>query len=997
MMLNTRGKGFPETYDNPERVDEYRTYYLELFNRYFHTSCKDETECQHYLRGQMALLRDWIETGLEAAAQKESGGVNGGKNLLVRMMQHFRKTSSAYEETMARWEENDDFRARYTLLTEGEEYRNLPCMEDMAVRLDISYRYQMFWYAIHYREAEFIRRLSRCTGNQNRSDRTVYLERLRRLACVMPVFISTFHSLPRYMTCSSEGNPSVPLYNTIDLLIVDESGQVSPELRNGKVMEIPRHDVVVGDVVLVEVGDEVPADGELIVCNDLQINESALTGEPVAEKSLEGGGDGAYPRNVILRSTMVMNGRGEFVVTAVGDATEIGKVAKKSTEQTSVETPLHMQLDKLAKMISKVGSVVSVAAFFIFLIHDILTNPAWGGKDYFYMAEIVLKYFMMAVTLIVMAVPEGLPMAITLSLALNMRRMLKSNNLVRKLHACETMGAVTVICTDKTGTLTQNKMQVSALELKQGDEALLDTAIALNSTAELNDGKPIGNPTESALLLWLDAQGKDYEELRKQVNVLKQLPFSTERKMMATLAEVDGETYLFVKGAPEIVMKKCIIEDRMLKQTAEELDEWQHKAMRTLAFAHKKVEPSIMRTSRTSTAEVVALLDANDLQLQAIAAIADPIRPDVPAAVQECRHAGIEVKVVTGDTAATALEIGKQIGVFEDEPENIGADGSMTSLDQQMITGEQWEALSDEEAYERAKDIRVMSRARPTDKQRLVAMLQKRGEVVAVTGDGTNDAPALHYAHVGLSLGSGTSVAKEASDMTLLDDSFKSIANAVMWGRSLYRNLQRFLFFQLVVNVAALLLVLGGSVIGTEMPLTVTQILWVNLIMDTFAALALASLPPSHEVMKDKPRKASDFIINKSIGFGILFCGIVFFLVMFALLVYCERRGKGGVDVHELTMFFTTFVMIQFWNLFNAKALMSHHTAFRHFLKDKGMILVLVLVLVGQWIIVTFGGEMFRTTPLSLHEWLLIVGSTSVVLWVGELWRGFKRMIAKRR
>lgn len=767
--------------------------------------------------------------------------------------------------------------------------------------------------------------------------------------------------------------------------------------RNAKVMEIPRHDVVVGDVVLVEVGDEVPADGELIVCNDLQINESTLTGEPVTEKSLEGGGDGAYPRNIILRSTMVMNGRGEFVVTAVGDATEIGKVAKKSTEQTSVETPLHMQLDKLAKMISKVGSVVSVAAFFIFLIHDILTNPAWGGKDYFYMAEIVLKYFMMAVTLIVMAVPEGLPMAITLSLALNMRRMLKSNNLVRKLHACETMGAVTVICTDKTGTLTQNKMQVSALELKLGDEALLDTAIALNSTAELNDGKPIGNPTESALLLWLDAQGKDYEELRKQVNVLKQLPFSTERKMMATLAEVDGETYLFVKGAPEIVMKKCIIEDRMQRQSVEELDEWQHKAMRTLAFAYKKIEASIMRTSRTSTAEVVALLDANDLQLQAIAAIADPIRPDVPAAVQECRHAGIEVKVVTGDTAATALEIGKQIGVFEDEPENIGADGSLTSLDQQMITGEQWEALSDEEAYERAKDIRVMSRARPTDKQRLVTMLQKRGEVVAVTGDGTNDAPALHYAHVGLSLGSGTSVAKEASDMTLLDDSFKSIANAVMWGRSLYRNLQRFLFFQLVVNVVALLLVLGGSVIGTEMPLTVTQILWVNLIMDTFAALALASLPPSHEVMKDKPRKASDFIINKSIGFGILFCGIVFFLVMFALLVYCERRGKGGVDVHELTMFFTTFVMIQFWNLFNAKALMSHHTAFRHFLKDKGMILVLVLVLVGQWIIVTFGGEMFRTTPLSLHEWLLIIGSTSVVLWAGELWRTFKRMIAKRR
>ncbi len=753
--------------------------------------------------------------------------------------------------------------------------------------------------------------------------------------------------------------------------------------RNGKVMEIPRHDIVVGDVVLVEVGDEVPADGKLIVTTDLQINESALTGEPMAEKTLAETGDGAYPPNVVLRSTMVMNGRGEFEVTAVGDATEIGKVAQKSTEQTAVQTPLYVQLDKLAKMISKVGSVVSVAAFVIFLVHDILTNPAWGGKDYFYLAEIVLNYFMMAVTLIVMAVPEGLPMAVTLSLALNMRRMLKSNNLVRKLHACETMGAVTVICTDKTGTLTQNKMQVDSLSLKHGDETLLDAAIALNSTAELNEGKAIGNPTESALLLWLNDQKKDYSALRKQLTVIKQLPFSTERKLMATLAEVNGEQYLFVKGAPEIVMKKCVFEDREQKQVMEELSEWQHKAMRTLAFAYKKVD---------AETPFEQALEAADLQLQAIAAINDPIRPDVPAAVQECRHAGIEVKVVTGDTAATAMEIGKQIGVFEDEAESIGADGEMTSLDEQMITGEQWEALSDEEAYERAKDIRVMSRARPTDKQRLVHMLQKRGEVVAVTGDGTNDAPALHYAHVGLSLGSGTSVAKEASDMTLLDDSFKSIANAVMWGRSLYRNIQRFLFFQLVVNVAALLLVLGGSVLGTDMPLTVTQILWINLIMDTFAALALASLPPSHEVMSEKPRKATDFIITKPIGWGILFCGIVFFILMFAFLVYCERRGEGGVNVHELTWFFTTFVMLQFWNLFNAKALGSSHSAFRHFLHDKGMILVLGIILFGQWLIVTFGGEMFRTEPLSLLEWGVIIASTSVVLWVGEIWRLARRI-----
>ena len=777
--------------------------------------------------------------------------------------------------------------------------------------------------------------------------------------------------------------------------------------RGGKVMQIPRHDIVVGDVVLIEVGDEVPADGELLVCNDLQINESTLTGEPVTEKNLEGGGDGAYPRNVILRSTMVMNGRGEFVVTAVGDATEIGKVAQKSTEQTSVKTPLYVQLDKLASMISKVGSVVSVAAFVIFLVHDILTNPAWGGKDYFYMAEIVLDYFMMAVTLIVMAVPEGLPMAVTLSLALNMRRMLKSNNLVRKLHACETMGAVTVICTDKTGTLTQNQMQVDELLPKDDNTELLDVAIALNSTAELDEDKAIGNPTESALLLWLKSQGKDYKEIRQQVRILKQQPFSTEKKYMATIAEVNGEEYLLVKGAPEIVLALCEMEERYRNLALRELDEWQHKAMRTLAFAYKKIdlgekasEVKSLDAKGTDAKVIPAIgqfLSAKDFTLQALVAITDPIRKDVPAAVKECRRAGIEVKVVTGDTAATAMEIGKQIGVFEDEAENIGADGDMTSLDQQMITGEQWEALSDEEAYKRAKDIRVMSRARPTDKQRLVAMLQQRGEVVAVTGDGTNDAPALHYAHVGLSLGSGTSVAKEASDMTLLDDSFKSIANAVMWGRSLYRNLQRFLFFQLVVNVAALLLVLGGSIIGTEMPLTVTQILWVNLIMDTFAALALASLPPSHEVMNDKPRQATDFIINKSMGFGILFCGVVFFIVMFAMLIYCERRGLGGVDVHELTIFFTTFVMIQFWNLFNAKSLGSNRTAFRHFLKDKGMILVLALILVGQWLIVTFGGEMFRTVPLSFTEWLIIIAGTSIVLWVGEIYRAFKRVLAKRR
>ena len=730
--------------------------------------------------------------------------------------------------------------------------------------------------------------------------------------------------------------------------------------RNGKVMEVPRSEVVVGDVILLETGDEVPADGRLIDVNELQINESSLTGEPIADKSLdpEGDGDdhGAYPRNVVLRSSMVMSGRGEAVVTAIGDATEIGKVARKSTESTAVKTPLNMQLDKLAKFVSKIGLTVSFVAFAIFLIHDILVNPLWGGNDYLRMAQVVLKYFMMAVTLIVMAVPEGLPMTVTLALALNMRRMLKSNNLVRKLHACETMGAVTVICTDKTGTLTQNKMQVQDFAIE--NEQLLNEAIAFNSTAELDGNQGIGNPTEIALLLWLQGKGVDYRLLRESGKVESQQPFSTETKYMKTVATIDGQRHEFVKGAPEIVMGMCNLSQEKQAEIQKLLLSYQEKAMRTLGFA----------------------LDG---KWQGVAAISDPIREDVPAAVDRCQGAGITVKIVTGDTVATATEIGRQIGLFEDKA-NIPPHST--------ITGPEWAALSDEEAYKRAAEIRVMSRARPTDKQRLVHMLQKRGEVVAVTGDGTNDAPALHYAHVGLSLGSGTSVAKEASDMTLLDDSFGSIANAVMWGRSLYKNIQRFLFFQLVVNLTALLLVLGGSLIGTEMPLTVTQILWVNLIMDTFAAMALASLPPSREVMKDKPRKQSDFIITPGMGKAILWCGLTFFAAMFVFLFYCERNGEGGVDRHELTWFFTTFVMLQFWNLFNAKAYASQYTAFHRFLADKGLMLVLLFILVGQWFIVTFGGDMFRTEPLSWKEWLIIFVGTSPVLWIGELIRGISRL-----
>jgi Ca2+-transporting ATPase len=746
--------------------------------------------------------------------------------------------------------------------------------------------------------------------------------------------------------------------------------------RNGRVMEIPRRDVVVGDIILVEVGDEIPADGKLFFATDLQVNESQLTGEPICTKSLDAKGENTYPDDVILRSTMVMNGRGEAVVTAVGDDTEIGKVARQATEKTDSKTPLNLQLDRLAHVISKVGTGIAVAAFVTFLVHDIVTNPEWGGHNYLRMTQIVLDYFMMSVTLIVMAVPEGLPMAVTLSLALNMRRMLKSNNLVRKLHACETMGAVTVICTDKTGTLTQNKMQVGEVFMVDGaDKELLAQGIAVNSTAELDGDMGIGNPTEVALLLWMKRNDMDYRSMRSDAEIIAQVPFSTEKKYMETTVREGENRMRFIKGAPEIVMAKCKIEEEEYACVTQQLTSAQNRAMRTLAFAVAR--------------------DDEPMHLQAVVAIADPIREDVPEAVMECRRAGVQVKVVTGDTVATALEISRQIHLFDD----VEYDHSRPLLEQLdkewYITGPEWATLSDDEAYQRAAKIRVMSRARPTDKQRLVALLQKRGEVVAVTGDGTNDAPALNYAHVGLSLGSGTSVAKEASDMTLLDDSFGSIVNAIMWGRSLYRNIQRFLFFQLVVNVAALLLVLGGAVLGTELPLTVTQILWVNLIMDTFAAMALASLPPSKEVMAEKPRQRDEFIITKQLTRGILLCGTAFFAVMFVFLWWCERRGQGGVDVRELTWFFTSFVMMQMWNLFNAKCLGTNHSAFRKLWADRGLMLVVVIILVGQWIIVTLGGDMMRTVPLSLKEWGVIIAATSMVLWIGELWRGVKRLIKK--
>lgn len=762
-------------------------------------------------------------------------------------------------------------------------------------------------------------------------------------------------------------------------------------IRNGKVKEIPRKEIVVGDIVIMNTGDEIPADGTLVEAVSLQVNEANLTGELMVNKTTDPehfDDEATYPSNAVMRGTTVTDGHGTMKVDRVGDATEIGKVARQSTEQSDEKTPLNIQLEKLANLIGKVGFTIATLTFLIFTGKDLYAyftaNTVETWEQWLQVAQIVLKYFMMAVTLIVVAVPEGLPMSVTLSLALNMRRMLKTNNLVRKMHACETMGAITVICTDKTGTLTQNLMQVHEAQVDESNPELVAESIAVNSTAFLEEKaegeRPsgVGNPTEVALLLWLNGKGADYISLRENAHTVNQLTFSTERKYMATLVDspVMNKRVLYIKGAPEIVMSKCSLSDDKIKAYNEQLLAYQNKAMRTLGLAYRIIPEG----KSEDCAELVA---EGGMTFLGIFAISDPIRPDVPDAVKKCQSAGIGVKIVTGDTPGTATEIARQIGLWTEN-----------DTERNRITGTDFAALSDEEALERVLDIKVMSRARPMDKQRLVQLLQQKGAVVAVTGDGTNDAPALNHAQVGLSMGTGTSVAKEASDITLLDDSFHSIATAVMWGRSLYKNIQRFIVFQLTINVVALLSVLLGAFFGSALPLTVTQMLWVNLIMDTFAAMALASISPSMDVMNEKPRKRTDFIISKAMQKNIFGTGICFLIVLMGLMAYMNNSATG-MDVHNLTIFFTVFVMLQFWNLFNASVFGTNHSIFKDAGHALGMLSVALIILVGQFIIVTFGGKVFRTEALPLMDWVYIIGGTSIVLWIGEIWRGIKRMSSK--
>lgn len=774
-------------------------------------------------------------------------------------------------------------------------------------------------------------------------------------------------------------------------------------IREGNICEIPKKEVVVGDIVVLQTGEEVPADGHLLESISLQINESTLTGEPIISKTTneaEFDAEATYPSNVVMRGTTVVDGHGVMKVDLVGDATGYGKVYEGSQIESDVDTPLQIQLKGLAGVISKAGYTIAGVTFLALTAKFILSDH-FTGMTMDTIAHI-LNYFMVAVTLIVVSVPEGLPMSVTLSLALSMNRMLKTNNLVRKMHACETMGATTVICTDKTGTLTQNQMQVHQTNFynlpdqKLTDNELSDLikeGISVNSTAylDLSEDKPktLGNPTEAALLLWLNGQGVNYLDLRENAQVVDQLTFSTERKYMATVVKSPllGKTILYVKGAPEIVLmnsQRVAIEGTYKPVEAckagieKQLLAYQNQAMRTLGFAYQIIDEKDQDTSFF----VNGRLHNTDLTYLGIVAISDPVRADVPAAVLSCLDAGIDVKIVTGDTPGTAKEIGRQIGTWKAE-----------DTERNIITGPGFEALTDQEALDRVLDLKIMCRARPTDKQRLVQLLQQKGSVVAVTGDGTNDAPALKAAQVGLSMGDGTSVAKEASDITIIDNSFSSITRAVMWGRSLYRNIQKFLLFQLTINVAACLIVLLGSLLGTESPLTITQMLWVNLIMDTFAAGALASLPPNERVMKDKPRrsgKGGDFIVTRPMAYNIFGVGITFVVVLLGILYYFNADADR-LTPHDLSWFFSFFVMLQFWNMFNAKAFMEGRSAFADLQGSKSFLFVALLILVGQYLIVTFGGEMFSVVPLSLKDWGIIIGSSSLVLWIGEIFRLIKR------
>lgn len=776
-------------------------------------------------------------------------------------------------------------------------------------------------------------------------------------------------------------------------------------IRNGNTTQITKREVVVGDVVRLNTGSEVPADGSLLQAISLNIDESSLTGEPICHKSThetDFDKDATFPTNYVLRGTKVMEGHGLFRVEKIGDNTENGKVFVASQIDNSVKTPLTEQLERLGKLITWASYTIAA----LILIARIIMFFSNFSFDWVRFLQYLLDSIMICVTLIVVAVPEGLPMAVTLSLAYSMRRMLKTNNLVRKMHACETMGATTVICTDKTGTLTQNQMRVSEMAIDRETEehkALAREAIAVNSTASLDFTEAhhptaLGNPTEGALLLWLNDQGYDYRQLRTEAEVIDELPFSTERKCMGTLvrsAQLPGKTILYIKGATDIIRNYCssIMGNRSWDEISNQLLTWQNQAMRTLGFAcmlidddnlHEGVIPTLLDTIKQT---------GKGLTFQGIVAISDPVRKEVPAAVRECLDAGIDVKIVTGDTPGTAKEIGRQVGLW------TGKD-----CDNCVITGPEFEVLSDEELSKRVNSLKIIARARPMDKKRLVEALQAQHQVVAVTGDGTNDAPALKAAHVGLSMGDGTNVAKEASDITIIDNSFRSIGRAVMWGRSLYQNIQRFILFQMTVNVAACLIVLAGALMGTQSPLTVTQMLWVNLIMDTFAAMALASLPPSESVMHDKPRNRKSFIINPAMTRLIIGIGCLFFVILLTLLYMLEHAPiQSMTDFltwqntehheltnHELSIFFTLFVMIQFWNMFNARAFATGRSAF-HLKGCKGFGVITLLIFVGQIIIVQCGGRMFNVSPLSLSDWLIIVTSTSVVLWIGELFRLFNK------
>ncbi len=732
--------------------------------------------------------------------------------------------------------------------------------------------------------------------------------------------------------------------------------------RNGVVVEITKDHVVVGDIAILSAGDEIPADIELFKAIDMKVAESAMTGESVAvpkypiDEAYTGSG---FAPNLLLRGTTIESGLGEGVVIKVGDETEIGKTTIQASEETDNKTPLEEKLGELAGKITTAAFLVAGLMFIILnLVH---WDFAFGDHAFSWSMSTLLTevgFLMGAIVVIIVAVPEGLPLSVTLALAFSMKTMANENNLVKKMHACETIGAVNVIFTDKTGTLTQNCMTVVDVDVREEDKDVLNLVGAVNSTANWsNASRVLGNPTEAAILKHM---GHDLSErLRSEYRILSCIPFSSAYKYMVTQAqnEESKEEIILIKGAPEVIAR-IIRYDKYLGEVSTQ----QARGRRAISAA--------IINSKDYNAVKESLESGNPLDDCTYIGtwfIEDPVRSDVPDAIRKCYGAGIDVVMMTGDNLRTGTEIGRQAG-FKD----IWA----------IEAKDFWEAVKNPQNGREYPN--VIARCTPTNKLDILKWAKDKDYVCAMTGDGVNDSPSLNHADVGIAMGSGTSVAKEAADIILLDDAFPSIVTGVKWGRSLYKNIKNFLFFQLSINVSACLIAVFGPLVGVEMPFTVIQFLWINLVMDSLAAIALTSEPADERVLSEKPRDRRQFIIDKSLAKSIFGFGIfVWILCTFVLWGMKHTEFLSKID---LTVFFASYMVINLWNMFNARVIGKNKSVFSGLKSNYKFTGILLFILAVTILLVQFGGEVFQTHPLSWKTWLTIILVTSPVMIVREIY-----------